>query len=446
LTLLPPTARPAILRQWNRLTGREPLPWQEQLEADTHRNALVVVGRRGGKTDEAGNWLVAGTAFDGLPGAALAPDYKKADFVFGAAWLAARQAHLLDVKASSLHEGLLILRRSVMRGKRGGRIERRTADAKTGNVGFALRRMVWDEVCRTYHGQRIWSQDFRPTLADYHGEALWITTPAGWDHVHDLYQRIRAKREPDWGLVEAPSWLNHHVYPGGRNDPEILAIEKEYEEAGVEELFAQEYGAEFTVVSGRVFKRWNPKTMVVPHAECVRNVNQFWIGYDWGWSREHPSVFVLLGRTSGGDWRILDEWYGIGCTWPEITKGLEGLCRRNDLTKKQIERLYYDPSRPEQGAMFRRDDWPASAAVNDRVQKILAVGSAIGRPGGLLASKERAPRVAHELATLRHPDNSEVGEMRVVKIADDGYDCTAYVLASAASVEHVGKLPMALAH
>lgn len=429
--MLPPTARPAILRSWNRLVGREPLSWQEELEADTHRNVLVVIGRRGGKTDEASTWLVAGTAFDGLPGCCFAPDYEKADYVFSGAWLAARRTGFLEPRTSSQHEGRLVLRRRAA-GRPGGVIERRSADAKSGNVGFALRRLVWDEVCRTRHGRRIWGQDLRPTLTDYRGEALWITTPSGWDHVHELYQRIKSGREPDWGVIQAPSWCNHHVYPGGRDDPELVAIEREYKEAGLEEMFRQEYGAEFVVIEGLLLKKWKPSEMVVPHAAATANVATWYLGYDWGF--DHPAVYILLGRTSGGQWRAVDEDYGTEESPEEIQNRALLILRRNGLGIDQIERLYYDPSRPEQGVAFRRMGFAASPArPYDSASRVLAMASAIGKPGGFLVSN-RCKRLPVELSMLRKAPDSPSGvgsnQLRVVKVQDDGFDAAAGVMAA----------------
>ncbi len=428
LVLLPPSARPLILREWNRLLKREPLPWQERLEADTHRNILVIVGRRGGKTDEAGAWLTAGTAWDGLPGASIAPDYEKADLVFSGAWQMARRSGFLDAKASSAYDGRLVLSRRA-EGRPGGIIERRTGDAKSGNVGFAIRRLVWDEVCRTHNGLRLWGNDLAPTLDDYTGEALWITTPAGWDHVHELYQRIKAGTEPDWGLVQGPSWDNHHVYPGGRNDPKILAREKEYEQAGLPELFLQEYGAEFRILTGVILRKWDPKKMVVSNAVAWRGCSTFYLGYDWGF--DHPAVWVLLGR-SGRDWRVLDEDYGTEED-PEriMLRGL-AICHRNNLGPAQIERVYYDPSRPEQGAMFRRKDFAASPAKPyDYDSRIMAMAGAVGRPGGFLVNGDKCKRLPVELSMWRWAQDAGYnGPRRPVKVNEDGVDATAGVLAS----------------
>ena len=416
-----------MLRAWNKATGRTPNQWQERLESETHRNILCIAGRRAGKTDEAAAWLLSGTVVDALPGCALGPDYEKADLVFNQCWQAARRCGLLDAKASSQYDGRLSL-------KGGGQIDRRSGDAKSGNVGFPLRRLVWDEVCRTHHGERVWSQDFVPTLDDYSGESLWITTPAGLDHVNALYNRIVAKQEPEWAIVEAPSWENRYVYPGGRNDPKIVAREREYEAAGLPELFLQEYGAQFRILSGVILRKWKPADMVVSRSVAWNGVSSFYLGYDWGF--DHPAVWVLLGR-AGRSWRALDEDYGTEEAPDDIVARGLGIIRRNHIGVDQIERVYYDPSRPEQGAAFRRKDFSASPAKPyDFDSRVMAMASAIGRPGGFLVNGDACKRLPIELSTWRWADTvGPSGQRRPVKIGEDAVDATAGVLASVYAME-----------
>jgi hypothetical protein len=355
---------------------------------------------------------------------AIGPTGEVADILFGLCWQQATATGQRLEKESrwSSQEGHLAL-------YGGGTIRRRSCDSKSGNVGVRYRAVGWDEVCRSKNGRRLWFQDFRPTLSGFEGEALWITTPSGWDHVHDLASRIIAGREPDWGYVEAASWENEYLYPLGRNDPGILAAEREYEEAGVPELFRQEYGAEFTILSGVVFRKWNPKEMVVPHVQACQGIVQWFLGYDWGWQKTHPTVWALIGRTGGGQWRVVDEDYDTGEAPEDILARAAILLHRNNLSQSQIERIYYDPSRPEQGAMFRRAGYAATKADYGLPERILAVGGAIGKPGGFLVS-DRCKQIPVELTIYRHRDDNSTGNLQVVKLQDDGVDAVAGVLAS----------------
>jgi hypothetical protein len=419
-----PQQRPALLEEFFRYAQWTPNTWQRRAAADTHRNLLVVAGRGAGKDEFAAERLLAPRIVEASPGAAVGPTGEVADILFGLCW---KQATELGERVESesrwsAQEGHLQL-------AGGGTIRRRSCDSKSGNVGVRYRDLVWDEVCRSRNGKRIWAQDFRPTLSGFDGQALWITTPAGWDQVHELAERITSEREPDWGYIEAASWDNEYLYPAGRNSPEIVALEREYEQAGVYELFRQEYGAEFTILAGVVFKKWDRKKMVVPHAEAVRDVVEWWLGYDWGWQETHPSVFALVGRTSHGQWRVVGEDYGTGED-PEalLQRGLD-FVQRHGLAPQQIKRLAYDPSRPEQGAMFRRKGFNAVPAEYDLAERILATASAIGKPGGLLMS-DRCKRIPSEFSVYRHPDHPTI-RLEVVKQGDDGVDSVAGVLATA---------------
>lgn len=380
---------------------------------------------------------MARAAAEGCHQGAVGPTSEVADILFGLCWQSAGvTGSRIDATSRwSSQEGLLTL-------DGGGTIRRRTCDSKRGNVGVRYRGLCWDEVCRSRNGQRIWSQDFRPMLAGFNGEALWITTPSGWDFVHALAERIADGREPSWGYIEAPSWENHYLYPGGRNDPEILSAEREYEEAGVPELFRQEFGAEFTILSGVVFKKWDRKTMVVPHAQALAGIVEWWVGYDWGWN--HPAVFTLIGRTSQNTWRVVGESYGEGEEPEMILQRGIAFVQSFGLTPQSIKRLAYDPSRPEQGAMFRRVKFNAIGADYALADRILATASAIGKPGGLLMS-DRCKRVPVEFSNYRHPDHPTV-KLEVVKQGDDGVDSVAGVLATARKMTSRGGLAVAHAH
>jgi hypothetical protein len=417
---LPPRSRPRQIEHWRQTNGWIPNAWQERACRATTPHVGIVAGRRAGKTRFAAEVAAAVAVFD-TPGAqwALGPDYEKADLVFSECWRTLRAAGFA-LPSSSYHRGVLNV-------VNGSVITRRSGDATTGLVGWHNRRVTVDEVARVKH--RVLMQDVMPTLSDDPGDWLWITSPAGHDFVFDAWGRWKRGDAPDWTWYEAPSWENEYVFPGGRNDPKILSQEREYDAAGLHDLFRQEFGAEFVAFAGRVFKRWDRRSMVVPTAECLRGVVTWYIGYDWGW--EHNTAIILAGLTSGGDWRICDEAVSKGATPAEIDADLLGVCRRNGLSPDGIEWLFPDPSRPEQAAAFRQLGFRVTAAHNDRADGILAVAAALARPGGFLVA-DRVKVLPVELDNLHHSEDRRDGNMEYVRRNDDSYDATRYILASVA--------------
>ncbi len=89
----------------------------------------------------------------------------------------------------------------------------------------------------------VWEQYLRPTLSDRGGWALFTTTPEGFNWIYDLWQRGNSDEFPDWDSWQHPSWES----PFFKDDIEELKKTLTYE------TWQQEFGAQFTSFSGRVF-------------------------------------------------------------------------------------------------------------------------------------------------------------------------------------------------
>jgi hypothetical protein len=246
--------------------------------------------------------------------------------------------------------------------------------------------------------------------------------------VYEAYRAWEDGKAPDWDWYSAPSWENRFAFKGGREDPEIVAAERDYTAAGLGALFQQEYGGRFVQLEGLVFGKWEPRVHVTTQAAAKDGIAQWFVGYDWGW--EHHTAALLIGRTSGGDWRVVDEWGGQTKLWGETTAGIAQMCAAHGVDPLRVERIYLDPSRPEQAADMRRLKWPASGAVNDLAPGILAVAQALGRDGGLLVS-DTCRMLIRQMGSYQHAPSTGTGDVRVKKVDDDYVDALRYVLASA---------------
>ena len=63
----------------------------------------------------------------------------------------------------------------------------------------------------------------------------------------------QSERFAHWASWKRPSWTNDIIFPGGRNDPEILEAESDL----TSDEFARQYGAEFTDKTGTVMKEFD---------------------------------------------------------------------------------------------------------------------------------------------------------------------------------------------
>lgn len=121
-------------------------------------------------------------------------------------------------------------------------------------VGEGLNFVLMVEAGR--HKRRTWGQYIRPTLSDRRGWALFTGVPEGKSEhslLYALYQRGQAAAFPTWRSWRMPSWTNPIVFPGGRQDPEILEAEADL----TEDEFRRQYGAEFTDKTGVVMQEYD---------------------------------------------------------------------------------------------------------------------------------------------------------------------------------------------
>ena len=105
--------------------------------------------------------------------------------------------------------------------------------------GVSLSALVVDEAA--YVKQEAWEMVLRPALSDQGGPAWFITTPAGLNWFHDLWEQ--AEVEPDW-----VSFSFTTIEGGNVPQDEIEAAKRTLDER----TFRQEYLASFETLSGRV--------------------------------------------------------------------------------------------------------------------------------------------------------------------------------------------------
>jgi len=116
----------------------------------------------------------------------------------------------------------------------------RGADNEDSLRGVSLSSLVVDEAA--YVKQSAWEMVLRPALSDQGGPAWFITTPAGLNWFHDLWEQ--AQDQNDWKT------FSYTTIQGG-NVPaeEVEAARRTLDER----TFRQEYLASFETLSGRVY-------------------------------------------------------------------------------------------------------------------------------------------------------------------------------------------------
>lgn len=154
------------------------------------------------------------------------------------------------------------------------RIEVRSADHPENLVGESLDGVILSEAAK--HRHDTWERFIRPALADKRGWATFCTTPEGHNWLYDVYRYGQDPSMTQWASWRMPSWENTAVFPLGRQDPEILMIEK----TTSPEWFAQEYGAEFTAFVGKIFTEFDEVKHIIDYTYNPNWPNYLFI--DWG--------------------------------------------------------------------------------------------------------------------------------------------------------------------
>ena len=200
-------------------------------------------------------------------------------------------------------------------------------------VGEGLHGVIMAEAAKMK--ESTWTKYVRPTLADFKGWSLWNSTPEGKNWFYLMYQQGKNPTFEDWWSIRAPSWLNRHVYRNGRDDSEIISLEREL---GDEE-FKQEIGAEFSVYKGRVFAAWDEEKHVSDF--LYRPDWPLYIATDYGWTNPNVALFIQIDPFDRV--YVIDEYYRQHRSPAEFAEDLANEYRH--LTDRAT-RLYPDPEDP----------------------------------------------------------------------------------------------------
>jgi predicted phage terminase large subunit-like protein len=207
---------------------------QEQIRAGAGRFNVLNCGRRFGK-DVLGQDLLVEPALaeKGLPTAWFAPTYRMMLDTFR------EVADTLRPVASKInasdHRIELVT---------GGVIDMWSLDVPDVARGRKYKRVIINEAAMVPELARTFQNVIRPTLADYVGDAWFLSTPKGHNDFYDLYQREQTNS--DWR-----SW----TYPTSSN-PYIPASEIDSMRRDMSEIsFNQEILAKFVAVEGALFQR-----------------------------------------------------------------------------------------------------------------------------------------------------------------------------------------------
>jgi hypothetical protein len=131
----------------------------------------------------------------------------------------------------------------ILRFKNGSRIEFYSAERPEGMLGAGVDFVVLDEAATM--APSVWEAIIRPTLMDYKGSALMISTPRGRNWFYYLWLRGQSDEEPDYASWRFPTASNPYIA-----DFEVEEMRRTLPML----VYEQEVLAEFVSSAGAVFR------------------------------------------------------------------------------------------------------------------------------------------------------------------------------------------------
>ena len=290
---------------------------QRQIYDDTHRFRVVAAGRRWGKTVLSQiitlDWATKENGIYWI----VSPTYKQAKMIH---W---RHLNNLVPREWVLKKNEVELSNTL---KNGSIIELKGAENPDALRGVKLRGLVIDEIASIRNWEWLWSEVLRPTLTDYESSALFISTPKGYNHFFDLYQKGQGSDSAykSWRFT---SYDNPYI-----SKEEIDHAKKEL----TEDTFAQEYLADFRKFTGLVYKEFQRDIHVIEPFDISEGWN-IYRGIDFG--STNPTACLWIAVDPDDNIFIIDEHYSTG----ETIDHHAGIINSNRYSSK-VTQTFGDPS------------------------------------------------------------------------------------------------------
>jgi len=293
---------------------------QKEVAKDNHDFRVVNCGRQFGKTTLAILEMIAcAYAKGGREVAYFATTHDQARNI---AWTMLKEA-TQSIWAKKPNETLLELYVTAQDGKT-SRITLRGFENVETARGQQFDLLVIDEVAQMKDWVYSWDAILAPTLIFRKGKALFISTPLGYNHFYDLYQKGQ-KESPYYKSWTFTSYDNPFL-PREK-------IEQEKENA-TEDWFAQEYLADFRRHTGLVYKEFTDQHIkelpgFVPH--------YFIRGCDRGYV--NPSAVPIIAVDKEGLWYQIDEIYEPQLTNPVLYEKLKEISQKHGIKSYELSTM-----------------------------------------------------------------------------------------------------------
>lgn len=357
-------------------------PAQNQIASDLHRFRVINCGRRFGKTTLAIEEIKGMALYKNSKIAYIAPTYQQAHDIAWAMLKKELQGVTTRIKDSPPHE-------MEIKNTKGGTslLLIRGWESIETLRGQQFDFIILDEIASMRNFWLNWQEVIRPTLTDTKGQALFISTPKGFNHFYDLYNL--ESQDKDYKSFHFTSYDNPHI-PREELDKARLEL--------TEDRFAQEYQADFRKTEGLVYKEFVREKHLYSDDKQIIGANLYFAGLDFG--HTNPAGLTFIKRDFDNHYWVTDEWYERGKTDAEIAEYVAS-CNFNQ--------VYPDPENPGAIVELRKRAVNAREVVKtkDSVKHGINVVKELFKSGRLHINI-KCKNLIYELETYSYPDKKDM--------------------------------------
>lgn len=382
-------------------------PAQESIVRDRHRFRVLACGRRFGKTTVSIEEMYGKLLSDSCRVCYIAPTFQQARDIAWVSILKRMKPAILSVNEARLEVKL--------KNVKGGEsfLFLKGWEAIENLRGQQFDFIVIDEVATMRNFLPGWSDIVSPTLTDTKGDALFISTPKGFNAFYQLYNF--QEKDVDFKSFKFTSYDNPYI-PSEEIDRQKKTLP--------EDSFAQEYMADFRKRTGLVYPEFDREKHVFSDGDKTGRTVRKLLGVDFGYT--NPAAILMVERDSDDHFWITWEWLRTQKTNTEITDYVKTV---------DANKVYPDPAEPDRIEEMRRAGINVQE-VSKNVVKGLDSVRELFKTGRIHIGSNCVNLIA-ELETYHYGDrhiNSNEPE-KPVKEDDHCVDALRYVLYNAGSME-----------
>ena len=277
--------------------------------------------------------------------------------------------------------------------------------------GLSNNFIVLDEVAQYRGFWTGWDEVLSPTLIDTRGSALFISTPKGFNHFYDLYNK--ESKDPDYKSFHFTSYDNPHL-------PQD-ELERE-RKAKTEDRFAQEYLADFRKTEGLVYKEFSRDRHIFKgdYKDIAKGTNKLMGGVDFGFT--NPCAVLSIHKDNDNKYYVLKEYYQRGNTDTQIA---------DYVLSQSFNLVYPDPESASGVEELKRK----GVNIREVIKNKDSVRNGINQVRELFKSNrllihESCYNLISELETYSYPDKKDLHneEENPIKENDHAVDALRYAI------------------